>query len=221
MSGSSRLGPSRPVRRRKQARPQELLAAALDVFGERGYGGTRMEEVAHRAGVSKGTVYRYFANKEALYEAVLRYVAKAGGGSQDEADEPAGTGAMRAHMRALWDETGSGTTSLARQHADQVAKRHEAAIVALLQRGAAGGEFRAVAPLPVARVLVASVLGLKLLHVAFGTQDHIGKDEVLDMLACMVEKGMRMPAVPATQQRLELIDREGAAKEESLVGKTA
>ena len=49
--------------RRKDARPQELLAAALDLFVERGYASTRLEDVARRAGVSKGTLYLYFANK--------------------------------------------------------------------------------------------------------------------------------------------------------------
>ena len=58
--------------RRKDARPQELLAAALDLFVERGYASTRLEDVAKRAGVSKGTLYLYFTNKEELFKAVVR-----------------------------------------------------------------------------------------------------------------------------------------------------
>lgn len=58
--------------RRKQARPGELLAAALDVFVERGFAATRLDEVAARAGVSKGTLYLYFASKEDLFKAVVR-----------------------------------------------------------------------------------------------------------------------------------------------------
>ena len=58
--------------RRKEARPQELLAAALEQFVERGYAATRLEDVARRAGVSKGTLYLYFANKEELFKAVVR-----------------------------------------------------------------------------------------------------------------------------------------------------
>src|SRR5947207_12072417 len=58
--------------RRKEARPQELLAAALDLFVERGFAVTRLEDVAKRAGVSKGTLYLYFANKEELFKAVVR-----------------------------------------------------------------------------------------------------------------------------------------------------
>ena len=58
--------------RRKHARPEEITAAALEQFVERGYAGTRLEDVAARAGVSKGTVYLYFANKEELFKAVVR-----------------------------------------------------------------------------------------------------------------------------------------------------
>ena len=58
--------------RRKDARPAELLASALELFVEKGYAGTRLDDVAHRAGVSKGTLYLYFENKEDLFKAVVR-----------------------------------------------------------------------------------------------------------------------------------------------------
>ena len=58
--------------RRKDARPGELLAAALDLFVEKGFAGTRAEEVALRAGVSKGTLFLYFSSKEELFKAVVR-----------------------------------------------------------------------------------------------------------------------------------------------------
>jgi TetR/AcrR family transcriptional regulator len=58
--------------RRKDARPGELLEAALDLFVEKGFAGTRAEEVALRAGVSKGTLFLYFSSKEELFKAVVR-----------------------------------------------------------------------------------------------------------------------------------------------------
>ena len=58
--------------RRKDARPEEIIAAALDLFVERGFASTRLDDVAARAGVSKGTLYLYFANKEDLFKAVVR-----------------------------------------------------------------------------------------------------------------------------------------------------
>jgi AcrR family transcriptional regulator len=57
--------------RRKEARPAELAAAALSLFIEKGFAATRLDEVAARAGVSKGTLYLYFDSKEALFKAVI------------------------------------------------------------------------------------------------------------------------------------------------------
>jgi len=58
-------------RRRKEARPQELVEAALALFAEKGFAATRIDDVAARAGVTKGTVYLYFESKEALFKAVI------------------------------------------------------------------------------------------------------------------------------------------------------
>jgi AcrR family transcriptional regulator len=58
--------------RRKDQRPAEIVAAALRLFAERGYGATKLEDVAKAAGISKGTVYLYFATKEDLFQEVVR-----------------------------------------------------------------------------------------------------------------------------------------------------
>lgn len=58
--------------RRPDARPEEILEAAKHVFGESGYAGTKLDDVARRAGVSKGTLYLYFDSKEALFRAMVR-----------------------------------------------------------------------------------------------------------------------------------------------------
>lgn len=59
-------------RRRKDARPAELLEAALEVFAEKGFAAARMEDIAARAGAAKGTIYLYFPSKEAVFEALVR-----------------------------------------------------------------------------------------------------------------------------------------------------
>ncbi len=61
-------------RRRKEERPQEITAAAFAAFAENGYAATRVEEVAKRAGVSKGLLYLYFKTKEELFKAVIKSV---------------------------------------------------------------------------------------------------------------------------------------------------
>lgn len=58
--------------RRKGARPNEIVAAAVEVFAEQGFANAKMADVARRAGVVKGTLYRYFDTKEALFRAVVR-----------------------------------------------------------------------------------------------------------------------------------------------------
>ena len=61
-----------PRKRRKEARPSELLEAALCLFVEKGFAATRLEEVDVRVGVSKGTLYLYYENKDALFKAVIQ-----------------------------------------------------------------------------------------------------------------------------------------------------
>jgi AcrR family transcriptional regulator len=60
--------------RRKEDRPQEIADAAFDAFAEKGYAATRIDDVAQRAGVSKGLTYRYYKTKEDLFKAVVKNV---------------------------------------------------------------------------------------------------------------------------------------------------
>jgi AcrR family transcriptional regulator len=62
-------------RRRKAARPGEIIAAGLEVFREKGFAAARLDDVAERAGVSKGALYLYYESKEALFRAVVNELA--------------------------------------------------------------------------------------------------------------------------------------------------
>lgn len=88
-----RSSPTGRWRRRKAARPGEIIAAALTCFAERGFAATRLEDVARCAGITKGTLYLYFPNKAELFKAVVRQeiVANIARGEAlvDEAPEPA------------------------------------------------------------------------------------------------------------------------------------
>ena len=67
--------PSQPkYQRRKEDRPQEIADAAFRTFAEKGYAATRIDDVAKRAGVSKGLTYLYYKTKEDLFKAVVRNV---------------------------------------------------------------------------------------------------------------------------------------------------
>lgn len=63
---------SRPRQRRKNDRPNEIIKAGLAAFGDKGFAATRLEDIAHRAGISKGTIYLYFNSKEQLFEAAIQ-----------------------------------------------------------------------------------------------------------------------------------------------------
>ena len=148
--------------RRKQARPSELLAAALDLFVEKGYAATRAEEVATRAGVSKGTLFLYFASKEDLFKAVVQEnISGLYPQWSDELDNFSGSSAELLHycMRAWWarigDTKASGISKLimseARNFPDlaafyqqEVVEPGRALIGRILQRGIDRGEFRPI-----------------------------------------------------------------------------
>ena len=66
--------PKPSYQRRKEDRPQEITEAAFSVFAEKGYAAARVDEVAQRAGVSKGLTYLYFKTKEELFKAVVKSV---------------------------------------------------------------------------------------------------------------------------------------------------
>ncbi len=69
---------ARAARAAPEERQEAILKAALDVFSENGFAGTRLDDIAQRAGVAKGTLYLYFPDKEALFERMLQSVAAPG-----------------------------------------------------------------------------------------------------------------------------------------------
>jgi len=148
--------------RRKEARPGELLDAALNLFVEKGFAATRMEEVATRAGVSKGTVFLYFPSKEELFKAVVRENMS---GRFEEWNAEflsyQGSAADMLHhcMSTWWQRIGStqasGITKLmisegghfpdiVEFYQKEVVQPGHALIRQVLQRGIDRGEFRAV-----------------------------------------------------------------------------
>lgn len=157
--------PDTPKRtRRKEARPGELLQAALDLFVEKGYAGTSVELVARHAGVSKGTLFRYFNSKEELFKAVVRDNIS-GRFTQWSAEIDQFTGStadlVRYSLQQWWERMGttqaSGITKLvmtesalfpeiADFYRQEVIEPGNRLIRRLLQRGADRGEFRAVDP---------------------------------------------------------------------------
>ena len=148
--------------RRKEARPGELLEAALDLFVEKGFAATRAEEVASRAGVSKGTLFLYFPSKEELFKAVVRenIAGRFAQWNEEFENFPGTTPEMlRYCMRVWWERVGStkasGITKLILSEANnfpEIAAFYQQEVVRpghdlirrILQRGIQRGELRAL-----------------------------------------------------------------------------
>ncbi len=146
--------------RRKEARPGELLDAALDLFVEKGFAATRVEEVAAHAGVSKGTLFLYFPSKEELFKAVVRENISGRfieWNSEFETFEGSTADMLAYCMTVWWTRVGatrlSGITKLMMSEAqnfpelaafyqDEVIAPGQALIRRVLQRGIDAGEFR-------------------------------------------------------------------------------
>jgi len=72
---SAKVEPSKPASNRAERaaeRREAIIAAAMDEFIAQGFAATRLDDVAKRAGVAKGTIYLHFKDKEALFEELIR-----------------------------------------------------------------------------------------------------------------------------------------------------
>ena len=155
-----RTGRTHRRERRKHERPGELLEAALELFVDKGYAATRIEEVAARAGVSKSTVFLYFPSKLELFKEVVRCNISnqleqwAGHFGQFEGSS---ADLMRYGLNSWWERIGStlagGLTKLvmsesrnfpevAAFYREQVIQPGQTLLQRILQRGIDRGEFR-------------------------------------------------------------------------------
>jgi TetR/AcrR family transcriptional regulator len=192
--------------RRKDARPGELLAAALDLFVEKGFSGTRAEEVAKRAGVSKGTLFLYFSSKEELFKAVVRD-SISGRYPQWNAMFDAYQGStadmVRLFMAQWWVNVGntkvSGIIKLMMSEASnfpELAAFYQVEVIdpgsqfiqRILQRGVDRGEFRPFHPKYGVYTVLAPMLFLATWKHSFGTcSDAHNRIDPEDFLAAQID----------------------------------
>src|ERR1043165_8587153 len=147
-------------RRLPEERPRQILAAALEVFGEHGLAGARLEDIAKRAGLSKGTIYLYFPNKEDLFREVVRQKLVAPIKANEEriaASKQSATQDLVDYARMHWafvrsSEFGpvfrlivgeiQNVPDLAEFYGREVVSRGHRLLTAIIQRGIDSGEFR-------------------------------------------------------------------------------
>lgn len=163
-------------RRLPEERPGQILAAALAVFGEHGLAAARLDDIAKRAGLSKGTIYLYFPNKEELFREVVRQtvVRQIEAGERSLEAAPASAAEMLTQFaRSYWTFIRSpefapifrlvysemhAFPDLARFYAEEVVARGHRLITSVIQAGVSTGEFRLVDPGLAARMLTAPIM---------------------------------------------------------------
>lgn len=176
----------RPRQRRKETRPQELLDAALELFVEKGFAATRSEEVARRAGVSKGTLYLYYPSKEELFKAVVRQKLSqliAEGQDMVGSFEGSTSDLLRQLTHIWWERFGDTPAAgihkvvisevrnfpeLAQFYADEVITPADRLFSSTVERGIARGEFRPLPVHDVAHALMAPMIFMALHRHSFG-----------------------------------------------------
>lgn len=161
-------------RRDPEARPQQILEAAFVEFGEHGLSGCRLDDVARRAGVAKGTIYLYFPSKEALFREMVRTTTVAAlelaesrladleSQSAEAQLRTVASGwwaSMRQErvqvMQRLVTAELSQFPELMQFYADAVITRGRRLIATIVSRGVERGEFREIDPDTAARMLSA------------------------------------------------------------------
>ena len=175
--------------RRKQARAPEILDAALACFAQKGFVATRLDDIAARAGITKGTIYLYFDSKQALFEALARQSI---GQQLDQvkAQLAAFTGSSADLLRLVLATMGHFAMSsdrvvlprlvlaeaanfpqLAEFWRREIIERGIGIFIGIIQRGIASGEFRKIEPQHAARLCVAPILIIVLWRTTFAQFD--------------------------------------------------
>ncbi len=207
--------------RRKEARPQELLQAALSLFVEKGFAATRIDEVAKQAGVSKGTLYLYYPSKEELFKAVVRQNLSsliAEGQQMAAAFEGSSAELLRCLMQTWWERVGDTPVAgihkivlaevrnfpeLAQFYTDEVIVPADELFTTAVQRGVLSGEFRDLPLHEVAHALIAPLIFMALHRHSFGCCPVHGVVEVdpaamLQTHLDLMLRGLEVRALPTT-----------------------
>lgn len=184
--------------RRKEDRPDEIADAALQVFSEKGYSATKVEEVAQRAGVSKGLLYLYYKTKQELFKTVVRkHVAP----KVDRLLTAVETTDLSAeeflrgpflHLAKQIPHTPANIiirlmVSEGHKHPDLVAYYWETvvshgilALKTIVRRGVASGEFRETAIEKFPQLIVSPIILSVIWNSVFSKQEKINSDEFID-----------------------------------------
>jgi len=195
-------------RRRKDARPGEIIEAGLRAFAENGFDRTRLEDVAKRAGIAKGTIYLYFDNKEALFQAAVRSrvlpALDAVAALVDQYPGPTEE-LLRLVFKTLYERLvasdlpvlmriiiaeGERFPDIPAYYYRETITKAQTLLGKIVARGIARGEFREGAATAVPIVLVAPALVAAIWRLTFEPHQHLDLDKMLAAHADLVFHGI-------------------------------
>jgi AcrR family transcriptional regulator len=203
---------TKPRRReRKDNRPQEIVDAAFEEFSAKGFAGTRLEDVAARARVSKGLPYLYFKTKEELFKAVVRSVITSHfdvlRGQMETTTLSVEAflkgpflgfiqelvGSKRAFIARLLIAEGHKHPELTKFYYDNVVSRGIEAMTRMIDRGIERGEFRPTALRDFPQLLFAPVLTAILWRALFERHHHLDTNKMLETHIGLLVDAIRAP----------------------------
>lgn len=203
---------AKPRRReRKDNRPQEIVDAAFEEFAAKGFAGTRLEDVAARARVSKGLPYLYFKTKEELFKAVVRSVITSHFDVMREKMETTTlsteaflkgpflafiqelVGSKRAFIARLLIAEGHKHPELTKFYYDNVISRGIETLTRLIDRGVERGEFRKTALRDYPQLVIAPVLTAILWRALFERHHHLDTNKMLETHVGLLVEAIRAP----------------------------
>ena len=196
-------------RRRKEARPEEILDAALELFTEKGFSATRMCDVAKKAGISKGTLYLYFKSKEAIFRAVVQEMITPEIDRFEEMVElykgPYNK-LLQQMIKGWWQNVGETKLSaipklvisesgnfpeLAEFFVNTVVKRARKVFTNVISKGIVNGEFTAHEPEAVARLIIAPLVQMTIwMHSLKPYDDQSGTKDFVELHTEFILKGL-------------------------------
>jgi AcrR family transcriptional regulator len=197
--------------RKKDDRPQEIVDAAFEEFAAKGFAGTRLEDVAARARVSKGLPYLYFKTKEELFKAVVRSVITSHFDVMRGQMETTTlsveaflkgpflgfiqelVSSKRAFIARLLIAEGHKHPELTKFYYDNVVSRGIEAMTRLIDRGVEQGEFRPTALREFPQLLFAPVLSAVLWRALFERHHHLDTNKMLETHVGLIVDAIRAP----------------------------
>jgi AcrR family transcriptional regulator len=213
------MASSKAAQRRKPHRERvaDILTAAREVFAERGYEGAAMTDIARRAGIVEGTIYKHFKNKRdllfqvtrAVYEPLICSVAaelKAIDGARNQLRF-----LIWRQLRELTQDHGVARVVIGELRANQdeyqatvidLQRQVNALVVDVLERGIASGELRAGLPVKIVRDVIVASVEHQVWKAVSGAPGSCDPGRVTDDLLATLLDGIAQPAAEATDSTL-------------------